>query len=111
MNRACPGRSCPGVVRGGSCSHCGENRRIRLPDSRPPAHKRGYDKRWQRIRKAALANEPQCRPCAERGRLTAAVLVDHILPLPEGHHSFENLQPLCAGCHSVKTAAERSAKA
>ncbi|MCY4115512.1 MAG: HNH endonuclease signature motif containing protein [Caldilineaceae bacterium] len=111
MNRACPDRSCSGVVRDGSCSHCGESRRNRLPDNRLPAHKRGYDKRWQRIRNAVLANEPLCRHGAEHGRLTAAVPVDHIVPLPLGTHSIDNLQPLCAGCHAVKTAAERSAAA
>ncbi|MDE2901799.1 MAG: HNH endonuclease signature motif containing protein [Chloroflexota bacterium] len=99
------------MLRNSSCNHCGKSRRQRLPDARPPAHHRGYDKRWRRIRDAVLAREPLCRHCAERGRVVAAVLVDHIIPLPEGTHRVDNLQPLCTRCHAVKTAAERSAKA
>ena len=55
-------------MRDGSCSHCGQNRRNRLPDNRLTAHKRGYDKRWQRIRNAVLASEPLCRHCKELKR-------------------------------------------
>ena len=109
MNRPCPDRSCPGVVRDGTCSHCGRARRRRLPNHRAPSHKRGYDKRWERIRAAVLASEPLCRHCTQQGRLTSAVLVDHIVPLPRGSHSIDNLQPLCASCHAVKTVSERSA--
>lgn len=73
----------------------------------PSAHRRGYDKRWRRIRNAVLTAEPLCRHCAATGRLTAAVLVDHIVPLPAGTHDRKNLQPLCQQCHAVKTATER----
>lgn len=107
MIKSCPDRSCPGVVRDGSCSVCGEQPSRRLPDTRPPAHRRGYDKRWKRIRDGVLAREPLCRHCAGRGRMTAAELVDHIVPLPLGTHDVDNLQPLCRSCHAVKTAAER----
>ena len=57
-----------------------------------------------------LAAEPLCRHCAERGQVTPADLVDHIIPLPSGNYSIDNLQPLCSRCHAVKTAAERTAK-
>ncbi len=107
MNKACTDRSCPGVVRDGSCSVCGEQQRRRLPDTRPPAHRRGYDKRWKRIRDGVLARESLCRHCAGRSRITAAELVDHIIPLPLGTHDVDNLQPLCRSFHAVKTAAER----
>ncbi len=80
---------------------------MRQVDGCPRAHKSGYDKRWRRIRNAALAGEPLCRHCAEAGRVTAAVLVDHIVPLPAGTHDRENLQPLCQQCHAVKTTSER----
>ena len=107
MNRACSDKRCAGVVRAGVCSVCGRQRRPRQVDHRPPASRRGYDKRWRRIRNAVLAAEPLCRHCAEAGRVTAAVLVDHIVPLPAGTHDRENLQPLCQRCHAVKTAGER----
>ena len=48
--------------------------------------------------------------CVERGQVKPADLVDHIIPLPQGNHSIDNLQPSCSRCHAVKTAAERTAK-
>ena len=67
--------------------------------------------RWQGIHNAVLARKPLCCHCAERGRLTAAVLVDHIVPLPKVTHRVDNLHPLCANCHAVKAFAERYAMA
>ena len=37
---------------------------------------------------------------------------DHILPLADGGpHEMQNMQPLCAPCHTLKTAGENSARA
>ena len=111
VNRSCRNRTCAGVVRAGICSVCGTQRRDRQHDDRPPAHKHGYEKRWRRIRNAVLAAEPLCPHCCSRvGRVTAAVSVDHIVPLPEGDHDPQNLQPLCSRCHAIKTAKEQACK-
>jgi 5-methylcytosine-specific restriction protein A len=43
--------------------------------------------------------------CAARGRITAAVLVDHIKPIRDGGAILDddNLQSLCRACHDAKT--------
>lgn len=69
----------------------------------------GYGSHWQRLRAAFLRAHPLCVMCQKEGRLTAATEVDHVIP----HHGDarlmwdeSNLQPLCANCHSRKTARE-----
>ena len=70
---------------------------------------RGYGASWQRLRKIVLNREPLCRHCKAMGKLTPAKEVDHI----DGNvnnSSMNNLQPLCKGCHSRKTAKGRGIK-
>jgi 5-methylcytosine-specific restriction endonuclease McrA len=53
--------------------------------------------------------EPLCRHCLREGRVTASVLVDHIIPLsqrPDLRLDRTNLQALCSRCHSLKTQAD-----
>lgn len=55
-------------------------------------------------RKRRLAAEPLCRDCLVRGRVTASVVPDHIVPLSQGGSDDEsNVQCLCADCHDAKT--------
>ncbi|KRG38833.1 hypothetical protein ARC78_15260 [Stenotrophomonas pictorum JCM 9942] len=60
---------------------------------------------WRRLRAAILADEPLCRICASKGYTRGANHVDHINGDPS-NNDMTNLQPLCAPCHSRKTAAE-----
>ena len=66
--------------------------------------KRLYDSpRWRKLRAFVLAEEPLCRLCAEMGRDTPANTVDHIQPHKNNPNLFfdrNNLQSLCASCHS-----------
>ena len=66
--------------------------------------------RWQRLRASVLEEEPLCRTCGSNGRVTLAVLVDHIVPVKDGGEMWDraNLQPLCNACHEAKSAAEGS---
>ncbi len=58
---------------------------------------------WRAIRRAVLKREPMCRAC----RLSEATHVDHIMPRDlDGSSDSSNFQPLCASCHSRKTARE-----
>jgi 5-methylcytosine-specific restriction protein A len=63
---------------------------------------------WKRLRLLQLGKQPLCVMCESMGRLTAATQVDHIVPIKDGGDpwAMENLQSLCASCHSHKTSTE-----
>jgi len=56
---------------------------------------------WRKLRTAILAQEPLCRVCMGKGRVTAASEVDHILPLHMGGVELDagNCRPICRQCH------------
>jgi 5-methylcytosine-specific restriction protein A len=58
--------------------------------------------RWRKIARAQLAREPTCRLCAADGRVTAACIVDHVVPWKGDVMSFwrSPLQSLCVSCHN-----------
>jgi 5-methylcytosine-specific restriction protein A len=60
---------------------------------------------WRKLRASVLSAEPLCRECSKRGIVRAANHVDHENGDPSNNDP-SNLQPLCAPCHSRKTAAE-----
>ncbi|MHB8303615.1 MAG: HNH endonuclease [Acidobacteriaceae bacterium] len=75
------------------------------------AAKRGYGARWQKTSRAYLAAHPLCVDPyqAHRARAVAATQTDHIVPHRGDMQLFwnhDNWQPLCAQCHSRKTAEE-----
>lgn len=63
-------------------------------------------KAWHRMRARQLRDNPTCAYCAEIGQLTAASVVDHVIPHRGNETLFydqKNLQSLCKQCHdSVK---------
>lgn len=114
MKRAgtvCRKPGCPGLVRDGQCNRCGHTtKRVhqqRYDQVRESAAKRGYDRRWQRLRLAYLRAHPLCVECQAEHRTTPATEVDHITPLRwGGTHDWSNLQALCKPHHSRKTMTE-----
>jgi 5-methylcytosine-specific restriction protein A len=83
----------------------GVRSRVGLP-RRGTAAQRGYGGTWRKRRLGVLERDHyQCQRCGVPvGR---SGHVDHIVSLAEGgDDSDENLQTLCAGCHSRKTARE-----
>ena len=81
--------------------------RIKLPDHRPTASRRGYGAAWKRLRDAHLAEHPLCVVCETRGETVAAQHVDHkVARASGGTDDQSNLQSLCWPCHSRKTALE-----
>ena len=59
------------------------------------------------MRRALFDREPLCRVCAAQGRVTLAVIRDHIRNLEEGGTEDEaNCQPLCQACSDTKTHGE-----
>ena len=57
---------------------------------------------WQRLRRLFLRAHPWCLCGA------AATVVDHVIPIADGGEPLDaaNLQPMCASCHSKKSAQE-----
>ena len=68
---------------------------------------RGYGPAHDRIRRAMLREEPNCRACAAEGRETKASHADHIVPkCLGGSDARSNYQPLCLAHSRSKTGRE-----
>jgi 5-methylcytosine-specific restriction protein A len=66
-------------------------------------------RRLMELRALILAEEPLCRPCQAKGKVSAAIEIDHILALHlGGADERENCQPICITCHKEKTMREFS---
>lgn len=70
---------------------------------------------WKRentgLRALVLARDPTCVECLKQKLITPSVHADHIRPFNGDWDLFvdlDNLQGLCAACHSRKTMAEQS---
>lgn len=90
-----------------SVLHCGVGSLMPKPE-----HQHLYNGPWRKERLHFLDRNPLCSYCAEEGRVTAAEVVDHIIPHrgdPALFWDITNWQPLCKWCHdSVKQREEKS---
>lgn len=106
--RPCNNRQCTGIVRNGTCSKCGSQRRGKdraYDANRGTSAERGYDATWRKLRRMHLASEPLCRDCKAEGRITMGGHIHHIKAKRDGgDNSFENLMTLCASHHNQRTA-------
>ena len=71
-------------------------------DNRPDSGYRGYDSKWQKIRKIKITNNPLCESCANHDIDRLANVVHHIIAIekaPELRLTMSNLMSLCAECH------------
>lgn len=67
---------------------------------------RGYNYRWQKVRRMYLRENPLCVECLKKGRVESATVVDHIEPHKGDYKKFwneDNMQSLCERCHNRKT--------
>lgn len=73
------------------------------------SNQRGYGRQHRKLREQLLRQEPLCRLCLAKGRVTAATIADHIRPIAQGGALYDlaNLQPVCASCHQDKSNADR----
>ena len=108
-----PKRPCshPGCPRLTNSRFCEEHARLEAQRyeryQRDPAVKKRYGRAWQRVRDRVISAHPLCERCNERGRITPAQEVHHIVPLSQGGtHDETNLMALCTSCHSEITARE-----
>jgi len=107
--KPCSAAGCPALVPSGT-AYCEKHKGVYAQSrgvydrGRGSSTKRGYDARWQKVRKAYLSVYPNCSRCGRR-----AEMVDHIQPIREGgsHYEWDNLQPMCCVCHRVKTEEDR----
>jgi 5-methylcytosine-specific restriction protein A len=63
---------------------------------------------WRKARKAYRLKHPLCVHCENAGIVTAAKVVDHIVPIKAGGAPLDhdNFQSLCERCHNVKSSHE-----
>ena len=88
-----------------------QTRRSTITPRRESPSKRGYDKRWQRLRATHVAEHPLCEVCQAFGQTTPVAEVDHKTP-----HKLEfdllydagNLWSLCDRHHASKTRMEET---
>ena len=74
------------------------------------SHPTQSDRKWRKLSKDFLAENPNCASCAMAGKSTRATVTDHIFPwrkYPDRKYDRDNLQALCRPCHAVKTAYEK----
>jgi len=103
--RPCRYPGCPNLCETGT--YCEVHWKEWAPESlRGTAAARGYDARWREARRLFLQRNPLCQQCLKRGKLTPAIVVDHIVPHRGDQHLFwdqDNWQALCKHCHDQKT--------
>lgn len=84
------------------------HRLFSYPRESPTA--RGYGRRWEKLRRMALARDLVCQIGILCGGTARATEVDHIVPKSKGGtDSLDNLQGACHACHSHKTATQDTA--
>ena len=95
------GEACPGCGRGGKRAAQRE-----YDATRPSPSRRGYDSHWLKARALKLSASPLCEDCEERGIVTGATEVHHVIKIsvrPDLRLDQSNLMSLCRPCHSTRT--------
>ena len=113
--RICNHIQCNELVVSGS--YCAVHIRMHSRDDRPSAARRGYDYRWQRLRKMKLNEQPLCADPfgvhAAQGEVVLATDVHHVDVVSDGNPvltELSRLQSLCHSCHSRVTAQETNSR-
>lgn len=82
LARSCSTPRCHRIVtEAAPCpDHGAKARRREVDDRRGSARERGYDSRWERARKTYMQAHPLCVRCELDGRVSAAIVLDHVRP-------------------------------
>lgn len=104
--KRCSRAGCPTYTREGRCpKHAKE--KTTTDANRPNSYRRGYDKRWAKVRLAFLTANPLCEDCIAKSRTTAAEEAHHITKVRDDASKrldTSNLMALCKACHTRRTA-------
>ncbi|MGE5482253.1 MAG: HNH endonuclease [Bacteroidota bacterium] len=111
LHKPCAYPGCPSLV--GDSRFCPAHAQVerRIEDERRgSARDRGYDTRWDKVRRAKLARDPLCERCLQVGRVTPATMVHHLRSLRQGGEALEmaNLLSVCRRCHDDLHSQKRS---
>lgn len=83
-------------------------------ERRGSSSSRGYGATWRKFRERWLKEHPLCVYCQRENRVTAATVVDHIIPHRGDMELFwliDNVQSLCHSHHnSIKQREENEAR-
>lgn len=108
--RPCRHAGCCELVSDGFCERHKPKREDRRGEEARAWRWMYATREWrEELRPAQLLREPFCRECARQGIRTRATDVDHIVDHKGDWARFcdeSNLESLCHGCHSRKTASE-----
>lgn len=62
---------------------------------------------WRTCSRVFQSLNPLCENCKDKGRLTEAQMVDHVIPMPIGEALYYlNFMSLCHRCHNQKSGKE-----
>ena len=103
-NKQCAKVGCWKVI-SGTLSHCDKHKPEPFKNIKRNDTKIYNTRRWRKLSKKQLADEPLCRECKSKDKVTLATHSDHIISISDGGEPFDqaNLQSLCIKCHSSKT--------
>ena len=118
MLKPCKQPGCPNLVTRGFCErHAARNRdRFRELDTRVPPERRAFyrSRAWTEASRQHRINEPLCRRCKEKGRVTCGELAHHNPPLEEllaaGLNPLDDryLETFCFNCHQRELHSRRA---
>lgn len=91
--------------------YCAQHQKDRqqYDQHRGNSSERGYNWAWRKYRTGFLRSHPLCAACMRDHRITAATVVDHVVPHKGDQALFwapANHQSLCKPCHDRKTRTE-----
>ncbi len=120
--KPCPGKgprynACPNLINSGEicCPQClpfvkKANKEYNQLRDQTEERQWIHSPRWRKASRIFLDEHPLCAECKRKGKVTAAYLVDHIIPHGGNYDLFwdeSNWQSMCNPCHEEKHKGER----
>jgi len=100
--QACKKTGCTNLTSESFCADHAKQEKKRHDATRKNSYQRGYDKQWQKVRKAKTNNDPLCEECLKHGKIIPVEVVHHVIPIserPDLRLAIWNLMSLCTMHH------------